>query len=525
MNTAIAKHRVKGNMDITHSFTVLLVEDSLSLGALYTEYLRSEGAKVTHVNHGVDALDELAQWQPDLLVLDIKLPDMSGMEILQKAQKECADTTVIMITAHGTIDLAVESMKLGAFDFIIKPFDAKRLSITVRNALKQRQLVNLVSRYEDSLPKAHYMGFIGESLAMQTVYKTIDCVANSKASAFIVGESGTGKEVCAQAIHNAGRRRDKPFIALNCAAIPKDLIESEIFGHTKGAFTGAVANRDGAATRANGGTLFLDEICEMDLELQSKFLRFIQTGIFQRVGGTKEEQVDVRFVSATNRLPWEEVKAGRFREDLFYRLHVIPIELPPLRARGKDVLLLAQKLLKEYNAEEGKKFTSFSRDVKRILKDYHWPGNVRQLQNIIRQIVVLNSSSVVESNMLPPQLLEPKAGMSKKAATPISLIANKDAREDTYPTSNVTGNADDDSEGQEILVASVHSTHQPLDGLIVSSEEIIPLWLSEKQTIETAIEYCNGNVPKAAAMLDISASTIYRKRQSWEDMEKSEVSS
>ncbi|BAJ01487.1 sigma-54-dependent transcriptional regulator [Shewanella violacea] len=512
-------------MEIKHSFTVLLVEDSMSLGALYTEYLRSEGAKVTHVNHGEDALTELMTWQPDLLVLDIKLPDMSGMDILQKVQAQYPDTTVIMITAHGTIDLAVESMKSGAFDFIIKPFDAKRLSITVRNALKQRQLVNLVANYENSLPKANYMGFIGESLAMQTVYKTIDCVANSKASAFIIGESGTGKEVCAQAIHHAGNRRDKPFIALNCASIPKDLIESEIFGHTKGAFTGAIANRDGAATRAHGGTLFLDEVCEMDLELQSKFLRFIQTGIFQRVGGTKEEKVDVRFVSATNRIPWDEVKLGRFREDLFYRLHVIPIELPALRVRGKDVMLLAQKFLKEYNAEEGKLFKSFTSDAKKILQAYHWPGNVRQLQNVIRQMVVLNSSDVIDCDMLPRQLLESKRP-STQSVTPISLIPTADiSRQEGSGRQNESSakpthvNAfSGDEYGQSNVGERI--ANQELDTLLTQSQDIIPLWLSEKQTIEAAIEHCNGNVPKAAAMLDISASTIYRKRQSWDEMEK-----
>lgn len=494
-------------MEIKHSFTVLLVEDSMSLGALYTEYLRCEGAKVTHVNHGEDALTELTIWQPDLLVLDIKLPDMSGMDILQKVQSQYPDITVIMITAHGTIDLAVESMKSGAFDFIIKPFDAKRLSITVRNALKQRLLVNLVANYEKSLPKANYMGFIGESLAMQTVYKTIDCVANSKASVFIIGESGTGKEVCAQAIHHAGNRRDKPFIALNCASIPKDLIESEIFGHTKGAFTGAIANRDGAATRAHGGTLFLDEVCEMELELQSKFLRFIQTGIFQRVGGTKEEKVDVRFVSATNRIPWDEVKAGRFREDLFYRLHVIPIELPALRMRGKDVLLLAQKFLKEYNAEEGKQFKSFSGEVKKILQTYHWPGNVRQLQNIIRQMVVLNSSAVIDESMLP-SLFKSDSGNSLAQIKPVISITR--ANQASAINSRESLAIDEQSSSKNLQAA---------DSGIDNVEIIIPLWLSEKQTIEAAIEQCGGNVPKAAALLDISASTIYRKRQGWDELQ------
>lgn len=497
-------------MEINQTFTALLVEDSMSLGALYTEYLRSEGAKVTHVNHGEDALTELAQWQPDLLVLDIKLPDMSGMDILQKVQSSYPGITVIMITAHGTIDLAVESMKSGAFDFLVKPFDAKRLSITVRNALKQRQLVNLVERYEQSLPKENYMGFVGESLAMQTVYKTIDCVANSKASVFIVGESGTGKEVCAQAIHNAGNRSEKPFVALNCASIPKDLIESEIFGHTKGAFTGAVANREGAASRANRGTLFLDEICEMDLELQSKLLRFIQTGVFQRVGGTKEEKVDVRFVSATNRVPWEEVKEGRFREDLFYRLHVIPIELPPLRVRGKDVLLLANKLLKEYNREEGKQFKSFTTEAKKLLQSHDWPGNVRQLQNVIRQVVVLNSSDIVEASMLP-SLFKSDPSCNQAPNKPVIASVNQASVLDNHESPAI-----DEQAGSESLHFGDSGTNKPETG---EPEAIIPLWLSEKQTIEAAIEQCDGNVPKAAALLDISASTIYRKRQGWDELQ------
>ncbi|MGS0682947.1 sigma-54-dependent transcriptional regulator [Shewanella sp. 125m-7] len=500
-------------MDITSSFTTLLVEDSMSLGALYTEYLRTEGARVTHVNHGQDALNELKQWQPDLLVLDIQLPDMSGMDILDTVQQEYPDITVIMITAHGTIDIAVDAMRSGAFDFLIKPFDAKRLSITVRNALKQRQLVNLVAKYESSLPKPHYMGFIGESLAMQTVYKTIDCVANSKASAFIIGESGTGKEVCAHAIHNAGKRREGPFVALNCASIPKDLIESEIFGHTKGAFTGAIANRDGAATRAHNGTLFLDEICEMDLELQSKLLRFIQTGVFQRVGGTKEEKVDVRFVSATNRIPWDEVKAGRFREDLFYRLHVIPIELPPLRMRGKDILLLASNLLKEYNKEEGKRFKGISSDAKQCLTSYLWPGNVRQLQNVIRQIVVLNDSEIVELDMLPIQMttaVEVKPAEALKPSIPSQYAS------ETIP--NSASNAFLDVSDCADFSAKEHVSTEAVEA---KSDDIVPLWLTEKQTIENAIALCKGNVPKAAALLDISASTIYRKRQTWDELENS----
>lgn len=509
-------------------FSAILVEDSMSLGALYSEYLCAEGAEVTHVNFGEDALKELARKQPDLLVLDIKLPDMSGMDILTKVQKEYPNITVIMITAHGTIDLAVDAMRAGAFDFLIKPFDSKRLSITVRNALKQRDLLALVSNYENSLPKTNFHGFIGDSLAMQTVYNTIDCVANSKASVFVVGESGTGKEVCAQAIHEAGIRSEEPFIALNCASIPKDLIESEIFGHTKGAFTGAVSHRDGAATRADGGTLFLDELCEMDLELQSKLLRFIQTGVFQRVGGSKEEKVDVRFISATNRDPWKEVQNGRFREDLYYRLHVIPIELPPLRQRGKDVISIAKKLLKQYSKEEGKTFKRFSSEVERCFTQYSWPGNVRQLQNVIRQVVVLNIADEVAINMLPAQVTAAlsQAKLDSKSESQVNPIAistvteiNAKSQElirDGSLTASDAAIGGNPGASQSNVSSSAVALAEPVD-VIGSAEDIRPLWLTEKITIETAIEQCDGNIPKAAALLDVSPSTIYRKKQQWED--------
>jgi len=481
-------------------FRVILVEDSMSLGALYTEYLCSEGADVTLVQFGADAIKEIDRQPPDLLILDIKLPDMSGMDILLQVQQSHPEMTVIMITAHGTIDIAVDAMRSGAFDFLVKPFDSKRLAITVRNAMKQRQLVKLVSQYENSLPKANYQGFIGESLAMQTVYKTIDCVASSKASVFIFGESGTGKEVCAQAIHNAGNRKTNPFIALNCASIPKDLIESQIFGHTKGAFTGAVSQRDGAATQADGGTLFLDEICEMDLELQSKLLRFIQTGEFRRVGGSKDEKVDVRFVSATNKDPWQQVQDGLFREDLYYRLHVIPIELPPLNQRGKDILLIANKLLSQYAKEEGKPFKGFNYPAQKVLSEYHWPGNVRQLQNVIRQIVVLNDAAEVDVSMLPARIVN---NGKVNAAAPIS----------THPKLVEQANQTTITAHDNAAVI-LHETDTTIEQVIE------PLWKTEKRTIESAIDLCEGNIPKAAAMLDISPSTIYRKKQSWDEMEQ-----
>ncbi len=315
---------------------------------------------------------------------------------------------------------------------------------------------------------------------MQSVYRTIDSAASSKASIFITGESGTGKEVCAEAIHAASKRGDKPFIAINCAAIPKDLIESELFGHVKGAFTGAATDRQGAAELADGGTLFLDELCEMDLDLQTKLLRFIQTGTFQKVGSSKMKSVDVRFVCATNRDPWKEVQEGRFREDLYYRLYVIPLHLPPLRERGDDVIEIAYSLLGFMSKEEGKGFVRLAPEVVERFTRYEWPGNVRQLQNVLRNVVVLNHGNEIELSMLPPPLNQ--------------VVDNK------------------------IRLANL-TTETRKENITV--HDIFPLWMTEKQAIEQAIEACDGNIPKAASYLDVSPSTIYRKLQAWNSRENS----
>jgi DNA-binding NtrC family response regulator len=374
-----------------------------------------------------------------------------------------------------------------AADFIAKPFDAARLHVTLDNVLDKRQLSHMVEGYQKTFERERFHRFIGRSLPMQAVFRIIESAAPSKATIFITGESGTGKELCAEAIHLESPRREQPLVALNCAAIPRDLMESEVFGHVKGAFTGAAARRDGAASRANGGTLFLDEICEMDLDLQSKLLRFIQTGTFQRVGDNKLEQVDVRFVCATNRDPLAEVKAGRFREDLYYRLNVIPIQLPPLRERGDDILLIATELLRHIANEEGKGFNSFSAEVAERFSNHAWLGNVRELENTIRNIVVLNQGETVTPEMIPVHLFNNPSLPPKESAEIAAHTIEQAVKSD---------------------VAIEYSTHQ--------NQGIRPLWLEEKEIIERAIETCGGNIPKAAALLEISASTIYRKRQGWD---------
>ncbi|MEH0665558.1 sigma-54-dependent Fis family transcriptional regulator [Vibrio scophthalmi] len=444
-----------------------MVEDTASVAALYRSYLTPLGIDINIVGTGRDAIESLNFRTPDLILLDLRLPDMTGMDVLTAVKAKDPDVPVIFMTAHGSIDSAVEAMRLGAQDFMIKPCEADRLRVTVNNAIRK---ATKLKNEADNPGNQSYQGFIGSSQTMQAVYRTIDSAATSKASIFITGESGTGKEVCAEAIHATSKRGDKPFIAINCAAIPKDLIESELFGHVKGAFTGASTDRQGAAELADGGTLFLDELCEMDLDLQTKLLRFIQTGTFQKVGSSKMKSVDVRFVCATNRDPWKEVEEGRFREDLYYRLYVIPLHLPPLRERGEDIIEIAYSLLGFMSNEEGKDFVRLAPDVVERFKRYEWPGNVRQLQNVLRNVVVLNNGREITLDMLPPPLNQPATN--------------------------------------EIRV----SLPQPET---ISVHEIFPLWLTEKNAIEQAIAACDGNIPKAAGYLDVSPSTLYRKLQAW----------
>ncbi len=456
---------------------VYLVEDSEMLSMLYQDYLRAEPYQIKTFRLGQDGLDALKEQPPQVLLLDLELPDMDGMALLRYVSEQGLPTSVVVITAHGSVDIAVEAMRHSAFDFLTKPFDGKRLCTTVRNAAKHQQLASLVDTYRANYDHTGFGGFIGSSLSMQAVYRILESAAPSKATVFITGESGTGKEVCAETLHKISPSKDQPLVVLNCAAIPRDLIESEIFGHVKGAFTGAQSDREGAASRANGGTLFLDEICEMELDLQSKLLRFIQTGTFQRVGGSKLESVDVRFVCATNRDPIAEVQAGRFREDLYYRLHVIPVALPPLRERGEDVLAIARNFLRQFAAEENKRFSDFSPESAQMMLNYEWPGNVRQLQNVIRNVVVLHDGDRVLPTMFPPPL----------NSVPVTVIPQ-----------------------QPTLVAPLVT--------ISSAEAIRPMWLVEKETIENAIAACDGNIPQAAALLELSPSTIYRKRLAWQSI-------
>ncbi len=321
-----------------------------------------------------------------------------------------------------------------------------------------------------------FEGFIGTSPAISSVYQMIKNAASSAATVFITGESGTGKELCAEALHKLSSRSQKPFIALNCAALQRDILESELFGHVKGAYTGAHSDRKGAVLSADGGTLFLDEICEMDVGLQAKLLRFLQTRQVQRLGDDTLRAVNVRIICATNRDPIIEVKSGRFREDLFYRLHVVPMNLPPLRARENDAVAISKHFLALYGVEDGKKYIGFSPEAEQALAAYNWPGNIRELQNVVRNVVVMQSGGIIELKNLPSGIQYNNTSIAEKL------------------------NHDFD---QTIKISNSLPVLEPLDSVI-------------RNTIEFAIAKFNGSIPRAAAALEVAPSTIYRKMQMWQ---------
>lgn len=455
---------------------VLIVEDTSSVASVMQNWLSKSAISSQIAETGGDALEIIETGHVRVVLLDLQLPDMNGLELLDIIQETQPDISVVIVTSSGSISIVIDAMRRGAYDFLVKPAAQERLVTTTKNALEREVLQKAVREIRTNFKKGGNHGFIGSSLSMIAVYKTIDAVARSSASVFVTGESGTGKELCAEAIHKASPRNKGPFIALNCAAIPKELIESEIFGHIKGSFTGATSDRKGAAASANGGTLFLDEICEMDLDLQSKLLRFLQSATIQKVGSDKLEKVDVRIICATNRDPLVEVEGKRFREDLFYRLHVVPIELPSLRMREGDVIEIGLHLLSSISSEEGKDFKAFTEDAEDVLLRHNWPGNVRELQNVIRNAVVLNEGAEIGASML------------------------NFAHRLTAGTSNTT------PKFGEILREKNNHLSINLENSFADIE---------RQIIEAAIQTCEDSIPKASEMLQLSPSTIYRKRESW----------
>jgi two-component system repressor protein LuxO len=445
---------------------VLVFEDDPVARRLLALALHSQDAHETVVREAASVAEACRLIEDTTFAGAVISLDLAGGEDVIAELRRAGFTGPIVATSqNGSVKTAVEAIRAGADDFLVKPYQpaeaARRLLAKIGEARRPISFLRDTAR-----PRDGFQNFIGSSPAMRTLYEHIRRVAPSKAPVFITGESGTGKEVCAEAVHACSGRERAPFIALNCSAIPKELMESEIFGHVKGAFTGAYEDRAGAAELAHSGTLFLDEICEMDLALQAKLLRFAQTGTVRRLGDTRLRHVDVRFVCATNRDPAREIEGGRFREDLFYRLHVLPLRLPPLRERGEDVVTLARSFLAAFAEEEGRHFGGFTEDAEAAIAAHRWCGNVRELQNVIRRVVVLHDGEMVSADML-------------------ALSSTHEAARDTGALP------------------------------CVDSPSIDPFWRQEQRIIESALKAFDGNTHKAAHALEISPSTIYRKLQTW----------
>ena len=379
--------------------TILIVDDEEGIRSSLAGILEDEGYRTVCAADGIEALALCMRDLPGLVLLDIWMPRMDGIETLQRLKEHFPALNVIMMSGHGTIETAVKSTKLGAYDFIEKPLSLEKVVVTVENALAMTRLKEENASLRGLVLQSHEM--IGTSMSMLHLSEQIRMVAPTNASVLITGENGTGKELVARSVHFHSQRRDKPFIEINCAAIPEELIESELFGHERGAFTGAVAQKKGKFDLADGGTLFLDEIGDMSLKTQAKVLRILQEKKFERVGGTRTLEVDVRIVAATNKLLEEEIKNGSFREDLFYRLNVVPFKVPPLRERREDVPVLTGYFLDAFCRREGRELKLIVPEAMEALKRYDWPGNVRELKNIVERLVIMTPGGTVTLNHLP----------------------------------------------------------------------------------------------------------------------------
>ena len=389
--------------------TILIVDDEKNYPPILSAVLEDEGFETLTANSGEKALEIMAHADVDLVLTDMKMPNMDGIQLLERIKARDTKLPVIMMTGHGTVEKAVEAMQKGALNYILKPFDNQRLIIYVNKALEIYRMAKENRQLRDSVISRYCFGnIIGKSKAMQEVFETISKVAPASATVLIEGESGTGKELVAKSIHFNGPRQNKPFVVVNCSALAESLLESELFGHEKGAFTGAVNKKKGRFELADGGTLFLDEIGELSPALQVKLLRVLENRVFERVGGVQSIAVDIRVVAATNKTLKEEVRKGHFREDLFYRLNVVHLELPPLRIRRGDIRLLIAHFIEKYAGERrpGMPINGVEQKVEQLFFDYHWPGNVRELENAIERAMVLCTDEYISESCLPKDFID-----------------------------------------------------------------------------------------------------------------------
>ncbi|MBM4440022.1 MAG: sigma-54-dependent Fis family transcriptional regulator [Candidatus Rokubacteria bacterium] len=440
---------------------VLVVDDEAAERDGLARLVGQWGYEVETAGSGEEALTLVESQHPAVVVTDLVLPEMDGLTLLEKLKETGRPPIVLLVTGQGTVETAVEAMRRGALDYLTKPVDTTRLQVLLEKSIEQESLSREVNFLRHQLrQKGSFGQLVGQAKSMQEVYRWIELAATSNAPVLVFGESGTGKELVARTVHELSNRRNKPFVAINCAAIPETLIESELFGHERGAFTGATERRLGCFELADGGTLFLDEIAEMDNSTQAKLLRVLQEGSFRRVGGGKQEiQVDVRVVAATNRIPNEAISTNQLREDLFYRLNVFSIALPSLRERKDDIPLLSRTFVEEFNRQDNRAVRGLTAEAEKALDRYSWPGNVRELRNVIQRAVVLSGSGLIDVEHLPDNVLK---GI---APTPNAAVA----------------------------------------GSIRTIREI------EREEILRALDETRQDKRKAAALLGISLKTLYNK--------------
>jgi DNA-binding NtrC family response regulator len=471
------------------SSLVVLVDDDRNLCDLVERFLDRAGHQVRVFHDGESFLAALGAMMPDVICLDLSMPGIGGLDTLDVIKERQRQLPVIILTADHTVDSVVAAMQRGAYDYLVKPIDRTKLVTTVGNAVERYRMSTRLRQLEREVGGAGYNNIVGSSAAMKELYRQMDRVAGSDITILIHGESGTGKELVAQAIYEASGRKSGPFVALNCAAIPETLQESEIFGHEKGAFTGAVARHVGKFEQANGGCLFMDEVAELSLSLQAKLLRAIQEKRFHRVGGSTQVHSDFRLIAATHRNLLEMVKAGRFREDLYFRIAVFELEVPPLRERGDDVVLLADRFLERYNTRGKGPRPRLSNEVIELLKGYSWPGNVRELENIMQRCLLIAKGGLVLPEDLPPRL---------RARGPYAAIPDE-APSEPLPE------REREAKPQSVSVDTPRRSHRL---------ETLDLQELERRAIQQALEEAGGNLSQVVRLLGIGRTTLYRKLKS-----------
>ncbi len=472
----------------THTPKILIAEDENSLRTILKKLFLEKSFQVETCSDGKLALYKLEQEDFDMAILDLKMPEMTGFEVLTQIKTQKPELPIVLMTAQDTMKNAVEAMKQGAFDYITKPFELDELEVIVDRALQTKKLTDDVKELQQELQTKQFdrqAKIIGKSRSIREVYKSIGKVANSNVSVLITGESGTGKELLAKAIHLASPRASAPFIAVNCASIPKELLESELFGYRKGAFTGADESRAGYFEAANHGTLFLDEIGDMPISLQAKLLRSLQEGEIQRLGSTQSISIDVRILSATNQDLAKMVEEKQFREDLFFRLNVVPLVLPPLREREEDIEILAQYFIEKYSKEFSCPSKVLSEECIQLIKAYPWPGNVRELENVIKRTLVMSAGNVISAKEMTPMLREKKAKLSKAEVEQRSL-------EDLI---------------SEKLSQFLDKFHEL--GSMELYETLLPMF--ERPLLNLILQKTNGNQIQAAKVLGINRNTLRKK--------------